>query len=96
MLSSSSLLSTARRLVSVLFALFVAYRFYIWRRYAELVKASGLPVVPYHNKSLWNRPLANFLKQIENWHRIYDWKVETFKSMNGALTIALPAPIWSK
>jgi hypothetical protein len=87
------LIQRGRRGLTLIVALFVLYRFYIWKKYDDFIRQSGLKVLPLTSTNPLFRPLGNFIRQITNWYRVYDLKLENFKSV-GDLTIAVPAPIW--
>ena len=92
----SKLRSGSSSLVLAIIALYFAYRLYIWRKYDQLIRQSGLPVLELIDKRWFMRPIGNFMRQLENWHRIYDSKHDCFKSAGMPFTVVAPAPIWSE
>lgn len=91
----SSILQKVGNVAASVAALYVLYQLYVWKRYDDLIRRSGLKMLPLESDSLWRRPLGNFIRHARNWARTYDQKLDNFKSMGGALTIGIPAPFWS-
>ena len=81
----------ATRLTGLLVAAYLAYRVWLWRRYEQLMAKAGLPFVPLDDKRWFMRPFSNFFKQVRNWDRYYDMKLDNFNLL-GASTIAVHPP----
>jgi hypothetical protein len=96
----TSLYNTLRRVttraVAVGVAVWIAYRFFLWRKYLALMRKSGLPMVRLLDSRWYMEPLGNLFYSLANWTRLYDAKHDNFKALGMPLTVAVPPPIWSK